>query len=162
MGKYNKYNESSNEQNFRNKSFKELRRRMWEKNHKNWSQFQNRDEDIALEHRGHGYHAQEIGPGHFGKGPKNWKRSDELIREDVCEALYESYDVDATDIEVKVEEGLVTLSGSVNSRFAKKEAELCIEYLRGVVDIKNELKIKPIRPVNGRGLMDPGFETGLS
>lgn len=157
-----KFSESSNEQNFRNKNFKELRRRMWEKNHKNWSEFQNRDEEIASEHRGHGYHAQEVGPGFYGKGPKNWTRSDELVREDVCEALYESYDVDASDIEVEVKEGLVTLKGSVNSRFAKKEAELCIEYLRGVVDVINELKIKPIRPVSERGLLDPGFETGFS
>ena len=157
-----KFNESSNEQNFRNKNFKELRRRMWEKNHKHWDEFQNRDEEIALEQRGHTHSLQETGPGHYGKGPKNWMRSDELIREDACEALYESYVVDATDIEVQVKEGLVTLKGSVNTRFAKKEAELCVEYLRGVIDVKNELKVRPLRPVNEHGLINPGFETGFS
>ena len=157
-----KFTESSNEQNFRNKSFKELRRRMWEKNHKNWDEFQNKAQDFALEHRGHDYHHGEIGPGYFGKGPKNRTRSDELIREDVCQALYESYEVDASDIEVEVNKGLVTLKGSVNSRFAKKEAEVCVDYLRGVVDVKNELKIRPVRPISEHGLMDPGFETGLS
>lgn len=76
-----------------------------------------------------------------GKGPKGYKRSDERIREDVCEALYLSPSVDASDIEVTVSEGRVYLKGSVDSRDTKREAESCVENLYGVEDVFNELRV---------------------
>lgn len=154
-----KFSELNNEQNLRNKNFKEMRRRMWEKSHQNWDETEPKI-DWGVTETGKSPEFHGTGPGHFGKGPKNWIRSDERIREEVCEALYESYDVDATDIEVLVAEGVVTLKGTVNSRFAKKEAEDCIDFLRGVKDVRNELKVRPIRP--GGGMVNPGFETGFS
>ncbi|MBA2404384.1 MAG: BON domain-containing protein [Bdellovibrionales bacterium] len=80
--------------------------------------------------------------GFSGKGPKGYKRSDEKIHEEVCEALYRNPSVDASDIDVKVKEGLVTLSGTVDSRFTKREAENCIEHLQGVMDVQNELRLQ--------------------
>jgi BON domain len=79
---------------------------------------------------------------HFGKGPRNWKRSDESIREEACEALWYNPLVDASDIEVSVDGGVVSLNGWVQSREEKKEAERCVEYLIGVNDVKNELHMK--------------------
>jgi hypothetical protein len=87
--------------------------------------------------RGYG----ETYPGFSGVGPKGYKRSDERIYEEVCEALYRNPLVDASDIEVKVSEGIVTLSGAVDGRNAKREAESCIENLAGVEDIQNELRL---------------------
>lgn len=87
-----------------------------------------------------GYGTENRG-GHFGKGPQGWKRSDERIKEDVCEALYRSYDVDASSIDVIVKEGCVTLKGSVESREAKRAAERCVEDLSGVDDVQNELRV---------------------
>lgn len=78
---------------------------------------------------------------HYSKGPRNWKKSDETLREEVCEALYESGFLDASDIDVKVEGGLVFLRGSVESRTAKREAERCAEEVNGIHDIQNELKV---------------------
>lgn len=77
-----------------------------------------------------------------GKGPKGYRRSDDRIREDVCEALFRSPRVDASDIEVSVKDGNVTLKGTVESRNAKREAENCIENLSGVEDVQNELRLK--------------------
>lgn len=77
-----------------------------------------------------------------GKGPKGYRRSDDRIREDVCEALFRSHRVDASDIEVTVKEGTVTLKGTVESRNAKREAESCIENLSGVEDVQNELRLR--------------------
>jgi hypothetical protein len=78
-----------------------------------------------------------------GKGPKNYVRSDERIREDVCEHLsYHPY-VDASDIEVIVRDGEVTLSGTVDARMAKRAAEECVDQVRGVKDIHNHLRIRP-------------------
>ncbi len=79
--------------------------------------------------------------GFFGKGPKGYKRSDDRIKEEVSEALYRNHRVDASDIEVEVKEGIVTLSGSVDSRQTKRSAEECVEHLSGVIDIHNRIRI---------------------
>lgn len=76
-----------------------------------------------------------------GRGPKGYKRSDERIKEDVCECLARSSSVDASEIEVNVKECCVTLTGSVGNREEKREAERLIENLRGVEDVVNELKL---------------------
>jgi osmotically-inducible protein OsmY len=78
---------------------------------------------------------------HFGKGPKNWQRSDRRICDDACEALYRNHRVDASNIEVEVREGVLFLRGPVNSRIEKKEAEESVEFIRGVRDVFNELDI---------------------
>jgi hypothetical protein len=78
-----------------------------------------------------------------GKGPKNYVRSDERIREDVCEHLsYHPY-IDASDIEVMVREGEVTLTGSVDGRMVKRAAEECCDHVRGVKDVHNHLRVRP-------------------
>src|SRR5687767_13700993 len=51
----------------------------------------------------------------FGKGPKGYKRSDDRIREDVCDVLSEGW-IDASDIEVRVSDSEVTLIGFVTDR----------------------------------------------
>lgn len=78
---------------------------------------------------------------HRGKGPKNYQRSDEKIREEVCELLTEHHAVDASEIEVEVLHGEVTLKGTVADRQQKKTAERVIENVRGVNDVKNQLRV---------------------
>lgn len=80
--------------------------------------------------------------GYFGKGPKGWKRTDERIREDACEALYRDHQIDASDIDLMVKEGCVYLKGTVDSRRAKKEVERVIETILGVADVQNELRVR--------------------
>lgn len=83
----------------------------------------------------------EEGP-YYGKGPRNWKRSDERIKEEAGEALYQSHEVDASDIDLTVKDAVVFLSGSVESRKMKRQAEECIENLSGVLDVQNQLRVK--------------------
>ncbi len=78
---------------------------------------------------------------HSGKGPKGYKRSDDRVKEDVCEVLRHHPEIDPTEVEVDVKDGLVTLSGTVDSRQTKRMAEDEIEQISGVSDIKNELRI---------------------
>lgn len=87
--------------------------------------------------------------GFYGKGPKGYKRTDDRIKEDVCEALHDARSVDASDIDVEVKEGTITLKGTVETREAKREAERCIEDLRGVVDVRNEIQVKRQDNVSG-------------
>lgn len=77
-----------------------------------------------------------------GKGPKGYKRSDDRIKEDVCETLARDHRIDASDIEVTVEDAMVTLSGTVDSREIKRAAEMVIENLSGVADVRNDIKVK--------------------
>ena len=79
---------------------------------------------------------------HAGRGPRGYQRADERIREDVCDCLTEAADVDASDIEVTVERGLVTLSGTIDNRAAKRRAEDIAETIRGVKDVENRLRLK--------------------
>lgn len=89
--------------------------------------------------------------GFSGKGPKGYRRSDDRIREEVCEALFRSPFVDASDIEVTVKDGCVSLKGTVDSRNAKREAESCIENLSGVDDIQNELRLRRAQDTENSG-----------
>lgn len=76
-----------------------------------------------------------------GRGPKGYQRSDERIHEEVCERLSDDHDVDATEIEVKVSGGTVTLSGSVTDRYAKRRAEDIAEAVPGVLDVENAIRV---------------------
>ena len=79
-----------------------------------------------------------------GLGPRGYRRSDERIREDVCDALYRSPLVDARDVEVTVSEGVVKLEGSCEDRLSKREAEICIEFVPGVKDVINEIQLRKL------------------
>lgn len=77
-----------------------------------------------------------------GVGPKNYKRTDTRIEEEVCNVLMKDRNIDASNIEVNVRDGVVTLSGTVDSRMDKIEAEMVIEGIAGVQDIQNDIKLK--------------------
>jgi osmotically-inducible protein OsmY len=81
---------------------------------------------------------------HRGRGPRNYRRSDERIREDVCEALTEDPSIDASNLEVSVKDGEVTLSGSVDSRTEKRSAEYVVDTIRGVKDVHNRLRLAAV------------------
>ena len=78
---------------------------------------------------------------HRGKGPKGYTRTSERITEDVNEKLYQDPFVDASNIEVTVSDGEVILSGTVDSREAKRRAEDIAESVSGVKDVTNQLKV---------------------
>lgn len=78
---------------------------------------------------------------HRGRGPKNYQRSDERIRDDVNDRLTDDPHVDATEIEVSVANREVTLAGTVNSRFEKRHAEDIAESVSGVAHVQNNLRV---------------------
>ncbi|MCR4264684.1 BON domain-containing protein [Nitratireductor sp. ZSWI3] len=79
---------------------------------------------------------------HRGKGPKGYVRSDERVHEDVNDRLAEDGMLDASDIEVTVDQGEVTLSGTVADRFEKRRAEDCADSVSGVRHTQNNLRIQ--------------------
>jgi osmotically-inducible protein OsmY len=78
-----------------------------------------------------------------GKGPKGYVRTDERIREDVNDRLSDDPLLDASDIEVVVASGEVTLNGLVSSRQDKRRAEDLAEAVSGVTHLQNNLRVKP-------------------
>jgi len=80
--------------------------------------------------------------GHAGKGPKGYVRSDERIREDVCDRLSVDDEVDASDITVNVSGGEVRLEGTVLDRHSKHRAEDLAEAVSGVRDVNNNLRTR--------------------
>jgi hypothetical protein len=75
-----------------------------------------------------------------GTQPRGYERSDDRLRELACERLTDA-DIDASDIEVKVERATVTLEGSVPVRWMKHAAEDIVDDLGGVKDIQNRLRV---------------------
>ncbi|MGE0697709.1 MAG: BON domain-containing protein [Hyphomicrobiaceae bacterium] len=88
---------------------------------------------------------------HRGRGPKNYKRSDARIHEDVCDRLGDDGMVDASEIEVKVSGGEVTLSGTVKSRDQRRRAEDCAESVSGVGHVQNNVRVKNESQQTGAG-----------
>jgi hypothetical protein len=77
-----------------------------------------------------------------GRGPKGYQRSDERIKEEICDRLTADADIDAVEIEVLVQGGEVTLQGSVPERAMKRAAEDSVEEISGVLQVHNRLRVE--------------------
>jgi hypothetical protein len=86
-------------------------------------------------------HGAPVPTGHRGRGPSNYQRSDERIRELVCEALTEDDRIDPSNVEVSVTSGEVTLSGTVDDRQMKRFAEDVVENVWGVRELQNLIRV---------------------
>jgi len=90
---------------------------------------------------------------HRGRGPRGYRRSDERIREDIHERLTDDPWLDASDIEVSVSEGEVTLAGRVDCRDDRYRAEDLTDAVSGVRHVQNNLRVAPVE-AEGRPLAD--------
>lgn len=79
---------------------------------------------------------------HRGRGPRGYQRSDERLKELICERLTDDPRIDASDISIDVSQGVVRLSGKVQDRRTKYEVEDLIEHCGGVKDIDNQLRVR--------------------
>ena len=77
---------------------------------------------------------------HRGKGPRSYQRSDQRMEEDINDLLTEDPYIDASEIEVKVQKGEVTLSGVVANKHIKRRVEDVVEQVSGVRHIENRLR----------------------
>ncbi|EJL29270.1 BON domain-containing protein [Novosphingobium sp. AP12] len=78
---------------------------------------------------------------HRGRGPSDYTRSDERIREDINDALTHDWRVDASHVRVQVKDGEVTLEGTVDSRQDKRRAEDVADGVSGVRHVQNNLRL---------------------
>lgn len=74
--------------------------------------------------------------------------SDETIRSNAEDTLEWNAVVDAANIGVAVDGGVVTLTGTVPTHWEKTEAEEIVGVLRGVILVKNDLAVVPTEDVS--------------
>lgn len=89
------------------------------------------------------------GPSYAGRGPRGYQRTDERIREEVCDRLTDDPRIDASDVEVHMKGGELTLSGSVRTREEKRFTEDLVERISGVREVNNHLRVRPATEVLG-------------
>ncbi|MGD9510392.1 MAG: BON domain-containing protein [Geminicoccaceae bacterium] len=110
-----------------------------------------------------------------GRGPKGYKRSDQRIQEDVNDRLADDPYVDASELEVGVSGGEVTLSGTVDDRPSRRRAEDIAEQVSGVTYVQNNIRVSMVGAASssdreatagsvtgGSGSMTSGASTGTS
>ena len=107
------------------------------------------DEDAESRRRLDAWHGDRGAQHHRGRGPRGYTRSDERIREDVSDRLTDDPYVDASDIDVIVSGGEVTLSGTVDDRRSKHRAEDIAESVSGIRHVQNNLRVR--RTMAGTG-----------
>ena len=119
--------------------------RDWERD-----QGRDRDRDPRTSRVGplEGRPAPRTGP-HAGRGPRNYRRPDARIHEDLCERITADPWLDARDIEVEVTEARVILRGAVPDRAMKHRAEDLADGIFGVADVDNQIRVQ--RPGGARG-----------
>lgn len=80
-------------------------------------------------------------PQFAGRGPKGYQRSDDRVREEVCDCMTDDPLLDASEISVDVRQGEVILTGTVTTRDQKRRAEDVVERISGVRDVTNQLRV---------------------
>lgn len=97
---------------------------------------------------------QERSPGasergvHAGKGPRGYRRSDTRIHEEISDRLMAHADLDPSAVEVRVENGEVTLEGAVTDRSDKRLAEDLAYTVPGVQQVFNRLRVSGAEPAH--------------
>ena len=93
-----------------------------------------REEQLRVERR------EEQARRQTNSGPRGRRRTDESLAEEIREILTADPELEATDIEVEVEDGAVTLRGLVVDSDARLLAEELVETLPGVREVHNRLQ----------------------
>lgn len=136
----NEYNSYANEMNYRsNDNYNNQDRGWWDKTSDEVSSWFG-DDDARRRRK-----MDEMRDNnHRGKGPKNYTRSSERIKEDVNDHLGDHWMLDASNIEVEVTGTEVTLTGTVDSKENKRRAEDVADSVSGVTHVQNNLRVSSV------------------
>jgi hypothetical protein len=106
-------------------------------------------------------------------GPRAYRRSDARITEDIYERLVGAEEIDSRDVTVGVQQGKVTLHGTVPERQMKHRIEDLAAACHGVEDIDNFVRVRrrhepwwspatapAVAPDEARGRGDTGSAAG--
>lgn len=85
---------------------------------------------------------EKIDSSQIGPAQASLFRSSDQIREDLQELISANDLIEPKEINVRVENGIVTLQGRVRDRVACDEAIQAARSVLGVIDVKSELEIR--------------------
>lgn len=92
-----------------------------------------------------GVAAWPVAPGgQRGRGPRGYVRPDERILEDVCDRLFVDDEVDASEVTVDVDDGVVTLEGSVAASWEKRRIDNLVRACSGVREVRDLLRVRSV------------------
>jgi len=83
----------------------------------------------------------ELGDSSSRSGDEGYLLPDEVARQEACRRLNASSEVDASDVDVIVLSGELTLRGSVREAQMKARAEALCADVAGVTRVRNELGV---------------------
>ena len=81
-------------------------------------------------------------------------RSDERLREDICERLMLADSIDSSEVTITVKDGQVTLEGSVPNRRMKHSIEDLVDAAPGVQDIENRRTLARLVERDQQGVLN--------
>lgn len=74
-------------------------------------------------------------------GPRGYTRTDDRIRDEICERLTFASGVDVSEVTVDVANGKVTLGGTVHRRSQKFDIEDLADNTFGVTEVENNIRV---------------------
>ncbi len=101
-----------------------------------------RSQPYGIDRYGGTYAAERYERRPIGRAPRGYQRSDERIKEDLCDRLMHSW-IDAEDVDIQVRGGEVTLGGTVEDRASKRAVEDLADNILGVTDVQNHIRVRP-------------------
>jgi hypothetical protein len=76
-----------------------------------------------------------------GRAPRTCWRTDERVREDICDRLMMNHHIDVRDVSVAVREGIVILEGSVPERRMRYLIEDLAADCMNAIDVENRIRV---------------------
>ena len=78
----------------------------------------------------------------YPSGPKGYQRTDERMREDICDELMQADTIDSSDVAIEVASAKVVLHGSVPIRWMKHAIEDLADACPGVQDVEDKIRVR--------------------
>lgn len=75
------------------------------------------------------------------------RKADKILKREILEILSDCSDIDIQDVDLSVEDGVVTLFGSVDSQYEKMTIEYYVARLPSVAEVENKIEVN--RPKEG-------------
>jgi len=76
-----------------------------------------------------------------GRGPRGYRPSDERLREIICERLTDHPRIDASDVEIDVQSGIVHLSGAIPDHAMKQALLELVGQIYGVSGVVDRINV---------------------
>jgi len=78
------------------------------------------------------------------------KIADKIIADDVRAAIERKRNIDIEDVDISVDRGVITLTGTVPDWEARRAAVNAAEFTKGVTDVKDELTVQRLPLESGK------------